>query len=340
MSKETIFNKIKRFNEEIDGVKDQEFSSIQKAGLFIDFMREYLFHGAYLLDYIQYEFYLKRRRERKDYVVFKRLIEIMKTCNDPQYRHLFDNKAEFNKLFADFIQRDFLDSSKASYEDFERFLEGKKHFITKQHDGMFGDGISKIQVDEIVDRKKLFAEIKEKNILCEGVLTQCKEMGEFNTSSINSLRIVTVRKANNEVDLVGGLFRMGRKGKIVDNFHNQGIAAYLDTKHGIASTLGVDKKYDRYAIHPDSKKQIVGFKIPMWEEVVATVRKAADVVPEMGYMGWDIVITEDYKIAIVEGNPGSDPDAEQISTRKGRWPIYKEYLDEIKNLEKRKEHRS
>ena len=60
--------------------------------------------------------------------------------------------------------------------------------------------------------------------------------------------------------------------------------------------------------------------------------KAANVVPDVRYIGWDVVITQDYRVALVEGNPGADPDAEQITTKEGRWPLYWEYLREIKDL--------
>lgn len=332
MAKETVFDKIKRFNETVENEISGDISPIGKIGLFLDFMNEYLFHGAYLLDYIQYGFYWKTRRERRKYVVFGRLMEMMKICNKPQHRHIFNNKPDFDKTFSEFLHRGYLDMKDASPEDFVSFLKNKEHFFVKQPDGMFGTGVFKVYVKDIASVEETFKEYKEKRYLCEETLTQCKEMAEFNDSSINTLRIVTIRKADGDVKIMGGLCRMGRNGRIADNFHHMGIAAFLDGDSGVVTTTGVDKNYDRHIFHPDSGKQIVGFKVPVWDKVADTVKKAALVVPDIRYIGWDVVITEDYEVALVEGNPGADPDAEQVTTKEGRWPLYWQYLKEIKAL--------
>ena len=333
--KESYLGKIKRFDQTIkDGQKaglPADMSILRKTGLFLDFMGEYLFHGAYLLDYIQYGFYWKNRRERDRYVVHGKLLEMMKICNSPAHRYIFDQKPEFDKAFQEFLQRDFLNMPDATEEDFRNFISGKEHFFTKQPDGMFGTGVEKVYVKDITNVKRTFQEYKKKKYLLEETLTQCKEMAEFNDTSINTLRIVTIRKADGNAEVIGGLVRVGRKGRIADNFHHMGIAAFLDPC-GIVSATGIDKNYDRHIVHPDSRKKIVGFSVPVWDKVVDTVCRAAQVVPDVRYIGWEVVITDDYKIALVEGNPGADPDAEQISSRQGRWPLYWERLKDIKAL--------
>ena len=73
----------------------------------------------------------------------------------------------------------------------------------------------------------------------------------------------------------------------------------------------------------------LALEVPVWDKVQETVCRAAQVVPDMRYIGWDVVITEDYKVALVEGNSGADPDAEQISSGKGRWPVYWNLIKDI-----------
>ena len=67
------------------------------------------------------------------------------------------------------------------------------------------------------------------------------EMAEFNTSSVNTLRIVTMLCPDNTVIIPAAFLRMGRKGRCVDNFHFYGIAAAIDIETGIVKTTGVDK---------------------------------------------------------------------------------------------------
>ena len=53
--------------------------------------------------------------------------------------------------------------------------------------------------------------------------------------------------------------------------------------------------------------QIQGFQFPDWEAAMDMVRQAAEMIPELGYLGWDIAFTEEGPI-LVEGNefPGHD----------------------------------
>lgn len=330
MGRELPIQKIKRFNQTIEKEISLDITPLGKVALFLDFMNEYLFHGAYLLDYIQYGFYWKKNRERRKYVVHGNLIKMMRICNNPKHRYIFDQKPEFDKAFSEFLQRDFLDTKDATVEDFKKFVNDKESFFIKQPDGMFGTGVSKVYTKDITNLEETFKEYQEKKYLCEETLTQCKEMAEFNDTSINTLRVVTIRKADGTVKVMGGLVRLGRKGRIADNFHHMGIASYLDPVYGIVSTAGIDKNNDRHVVHPDSGKKIVGFQVPVWNKVVETVTRAANVIPDVRYIGWDVVITEDYKVALVEGNPGADPDAEQITTGEGRWPLYWENIKDLR----------
>ena len=330
-SGEKITNKIKRFNDKVEK-NLPPLKPLQKTGVFFDFVKEYLFHGAYLEDYIQYGFYWKKRRDRENYIVFEKLMELKRTCNNPAYAHVLDDKFEFNRVYKDYIKRDFLNTAEANFNQFNDFLTDKEYIFVKKHDGSCGIGVDKVKVSDIKDREALFNSYKKSKTLCEGVLTQCSELAEFNESSINTLRIVTLIKADGEVKIMGGLLRMGRKGKIADNFHHNGIVAFLDGDTGVVSTTGVDRDYKRYIFHPDSNKQIVGFNIPYWEKIEATIKEAALLVPEMRYVGWDVAITADHQVAIIEGNVAAEPDGEQIATKEGRWPLYEKYLKDIRNL--------
>ena len=278
---------------------------------------------------MQYGFYWKSRSERRKYVVHGKLLEIMKKCNNPEHRYIFDEKPEFDKYFAEYIHRDWIYTKDATYSDFLKFIENKESFFMKDPKGMFGLGVKKIEISAIRDTEGFFNKLKQKEILCEETLTQCREMEEFNDTSINTLRIVSMVDGKGNVKIMGGLLRTGRKGKIADNFHHQGIAAFIDPQTGIVVTTGIDKENKRHIVHPDSQKQIIGFQIPMWDDIVKTVQNAALVFPDMHYIGWDVVINKDNQIVLVEGNPGADPDAEQITTKEGRWPLYKEVIDEI-----------
>ncbi len=70
---------------------------------------------------------------------------------------------------------------------------------------------------------------------------------------------------------------------------------------GIVYAEAIDHMDNIYYEHPISKEKIVGFNVPMFKEAVEMVKEAATVVPEMGYIGWDVAISEKGPV-IVEGN--------------------------------------
>ena len=54
-------------------------------------------------------------REKK-YVVHGKLLEIMRVCNNPKHRYIFDQKPEFDKAFFNYLHRDWIDVKNTSYE--------------------------------------------------------------------------------------------------------------------------------------------------------------------------------------------------------------------------------
>ncbi len=87
--------------------------------------------------------------------------------------------------------------------------------------------------------------------------------------------------------------------------------AFLDDK-GIVITPAIDKDDNVYGIHPTSKKQILGFQVPMFDEAIKLALEAAKEIPQIQYVGWDITITKDGP-CIIEGN--SYPGVFQIKPR-------------------------
>src|SRR5699024_10371406 len=120
---ENIFQKIKRVNNTIDVEIEYKLNALSKTHIFLDFVKEYLLYGTTLLDYTQYRFYEKKNKDRRKYIVFGRLLEIMKICNNPVNRYIFDNKPAFNKRFKNYITREWLDLKTAPIEEFKEFVK-------------------------------------------------------------------------------------------------------------------------------------------------------------------------------------------------------------------------
>ena len=91
-----------------------------KIGLLTDICWERLRYGTEMQDYFQYEFYNLKNRERRKYMTFSKLRYTMRICNDPQKRNIFDDKTLFNQKFREYLYRDWLDVTTASFDQFSK----------------------------------------------------------------------------------------------------------------------------------------------------------------------------------------------------------------------------
>jgi hypothetical protein len=332
---ESIWDKFKRLFDDIDKyiVKNPSWWIIIKITL--DFLWEKLVYRNELIDYIQYRFYFKKRVERRRFITRGRLVKIIRQCNSPEARHVFDYKPLFHNKYKDLLGRDFLDAREASMEEVIAFLRLHKRVMGKKPDGMFGKGICEFVADNTNNDIKIAEDIMQKGLLLEEFLIQHEDLAKFNASSTNSLRVVTFITANGEVKIMAAVLRVGRAGRIADNFHHEGIAALVSIESGIVYTVGVDRSFNRYILHPDSKKQIVGFRVPKWQEIIEFVKMAAERQPDLRYVGWDLTICSDGRIVLIEGNPGADADVTQIPDQMGKWPLYQPLLEELKDIQRR-----
>ncbi len=309
-----------------------DLSRFAKIGLMTDVLWERLRYGTELQDYFQYEFYNLKNHERRKYMTYARLRYTMGICNDPSKREHFDDKALFNRTFSEYLYRDWLDVTTATYEEFDRFVSKYPAFFAKARIGMFGKGAGKYETEACrkeTERKKLYDELVEKGCIIEQLIQQHPLLERFNESSVNTLRVVTFLCADGKPKVMAGVLRIGRTGKIADNFHHHGIAVTVDPNTGIVNSLGIDNEFKRYIVHPDSGEQIIGFKIPSWDRVVELVRRDAMVIPEVRYIGWDVAVDSEGAVQLIEGNYGADPDVTQMPCRLGKWPAFENEIRKI-----------
>ena len=154
-------------------------------------------------------------------------------------------------------------------------------------------------------------------------------LNKLHPSSINTVRVCTLVK-DNKAHVMYALQRIGINGMKVDNVGAGGIYNVLSDKGEIINPCWSDKTISTYTVHPSTKMNLIGFKVPHFKEALKLCKKAALVVKNVRYVGWDIAITEDGPI-IVEGNPlpGYDMPQNYFVTNKdtGLKPDFEEILN-------------
>lgn len=226
--------------------------------------------------------------------------------------------------------RSVLDLDTASFEELEAFAKAHPQGFVKPREGTYGKGVEMIDFTQTSNLRALYDQLKGQDVMLEEVIQQHPLLAAFNPNSLNSLRVVTILGTDGNPEVMpGAVLRVGRAGKIADNFHHNGIASQIDIQTGVVCSTGIDKHGNRYVLHPDSGIPIPGFAIPMWDKICQTALAAAKVVPQVRFVGWDVAVTNDTRVVLIEGNNRADPDVGQMSDGIGKWYAYKKKIYEI-----------
>ena len=135
-------------------------------------------------------------------------------------------------------------------------------------------GVEKLEYASDEQVLEFFRDIK-KEMLCEEYIHQHKAMNSLNPSSVNTLRIVSMRHDEHNIEIISATLKAGSTvNSFTDNLYGGGIVAEVDVESGIVSTFGFDKKNNRYTHHPVTQTQFIGFNIPNWLDVITLVKKA------------------------------------------------------------------
>ena len=287
-------------------------------------------------DYFLFYFEDLTNEQRKTYITRGVNNGYLKTLNNSEYYHFFRNKVEFNKKFKEFIKRDFLDLRKANINKFTKFVKRHSIIMVKPVDQSGGADVAKIVIDKNTNIEKLYEVLlSTKQYLVEEYVRQHKEMNKLCKASVNTLRIVTVRK-NHQTTVMLRAIRIGNGIRDVDNFHSGGMYTLFD-ESGVITKPAMDREGKLYEIHPVSKVHIKGFKIPYYKEAINMAILASQKIEQVGLVGWDIAITNNGPV-LIEGNelPGYDIYQSKIhlsEDKKGLKPFFDKVIYGDKNEE-------
>lgn len=294
--------------------------------IFFDLVVSSFKYKASFHDFFLFEFHKKDHEQRNSYITAGRLYEFYTKMNDKKKASIFKNKARFNKAFGKYIKRDFLLlDDNCTVDQFINWTREKECIIAKPAKGARGKGIEKIALHHYENGLEvLYSYFKKKKLdLIEDCIKQHEDMNRLNFSSVNSIRIFTVR-CMGKTDIIGAVLRMGLDSH-VDNFSAGGIAAPIDIETGVVSESAISKNNVVYEKHPNTKCVIKGFKVPYWSEVIKIVKELSAVIPEVRTVGWDIAITETGP-ELIEGNDNWNKDAFQAAYREGKQHLLDSYI--------------
>lgn len=254
------------------------------------------------IEYFLYGFSNLNDKGRKEFIGNGDRKILLDGTGDLEAKKLIDDKYELYKKFKKAYNREMIVVNKEEYTKFYDFVNKHERIIVKPYDAMQGAGIRIIEFKQ--DLVAVFEDMfkNSKTYVLEELIVQEKALGDFHPKSINTIRFATYY--NSKKDKVYNAFafiRFGVGEMAVDNLAAGGISAIIDVETGLIITPAMNMKLENYIIHPDSKKTIVGYQIPEWEQLKELVQSVAIQIKNYNYISWDFALTEKGWV-IVEAN--------------------------------------
>ena len=290
-------------------------------------------YGAGYYDYQIFAFYNLNKEQRKTFVT--RLIskKFNTFMNNYDYAHFLENKDEFNELYKDYIGREFVRMESATKDEVKKFLSTKEYVFCKLQDKECGIGCERIKVSDYENLDDLYDYLTEKGFCTiEENIVQHPAMSKLYSNAVNRMRIIAVLDAQKVPHCVYIVQKMGLGGSVIDN---NCLFTPVDIETGkikFPAHSGDTTKGIIYEEHPDTHVKLQGYQLPFVKEAVEMCLKAATVVPEIRYVGWDVAITPNGP-AIIEGNTYCAHDFWQLPPHTpdkiGMLPTLKKYIPEF-----------
>ena len=230
---------------------------------------------------------------------------LLKTISEEKYVNDLSDKYNFYKIASPFFGRSAMcvDSS-TIFNNFEIFTSEHFDLFIKPLSDSFGRGARVVVLKSAKEIKELFDELTSYGTwIVEERIHQCEETMQWNTSSVNTVRLPCFL-SNGNFYVLGPFFRTGRKGAVVDNAGGGGIFACINPQTGEIVSDGVDEMNRYYERHPDSGLVFKGWRVPRWDELLALAEKVfTQCFHTHRYIGFDFALT-DKGWVLIEGNWG------------------------------------
>ena len=277
------------------------------VGSYKDYKKAFRKHRVTYSEYMfSYEYWRLNENQRDEFISTSEMRCLYRKRGSSHVREVFHDKVVFLKEFHDFVHRKWVLVKDLSFDQFKMMIT-RFDCIAKPIGGSQGNGIFKICAKDIEDWNGLYEKCVRENILLEECVHACEEIEEFHPQSLNTIRVVTISNKDSCV-VFGALFRMGVHGSVIDNTHAGGVYAPINLKTGTIDIEAIDSNNNKYEYHPDSHKRIKGFKIPYWDQIIETCQRATRTIPDIHFAGWDLCVTNDGRVEIIEGNHAPDFD--------------------------------
>jgi hypothetical protein len=154
-------------------------------------------------------------------------------------------------------------------------------------------------------------------------------MAALNASSVNTLRIMTIRLCG-DIGVVSTFIRIGAKGARVDNLSSGSIAVGVtrDPASGVGrlGAFACDDHLKTCSTHPDHGYRFDTVPLPFFTAAETLCMDLHAAIPDLGLLSWDIAIDAHGAPGVIEFNIGR----QEINTHQAcNGPVFAPYIDRV-----------
>lgn len=315
-----------KFNSFFEYVK--KLTGKTSWSLWTDIISSSFRYNIGLMDYFIFRFDEKDANERKKWVGTGYKYEFDLKMNPKNTREILQNKIKFYEVYFPFIKHAYctvedLNQNRPNALSVLNNKSGK--VVVKDSLGQCGWDVEIVKASEYT-LQQLAAYMKSKGFdLAEEFIQQHQTLNELSPTGLNTVRMITMINNEGGVDILGARMRISVNNH-VDNLASGNIACSIDLDSGRINGKGVYSDITKEAVthHPVTGIELIGFQIPMWEEIMQTTSEIALYRPENRGVGWDVALTPDGP-DFVEGNHNWCKILWQLPVKKGLKEVLEKY---------------
>ena len=208
------------------------------------------FHKVGFQDYVDYDFAMLTRAERKTFMTHPISNAISQKYDHPDYRHLFHDKFAFVREFSDLLGRDWMMLDAGNADELAAFMATHPTIITKRQTGQAGSAITRYTIDDVDDAAAFHRGLLERGeLLIEENIVQHPDLAAVCPGTVNSTRIAAFFDGE-KTHILAMAQKFGR-GQAADQMDFGGFYTMLD-EHGKAMGDGYDSHGHVWERHPDT----------------------------------------------------------------------------------------
>lgn len=160
-------------------------------------------------------------------------------------------------------------------------------------------GVTYYNADNIDRIHETIGNIKG-DLVVQKALQQCEELNRLNSSSVNTIRILTLMRKE-KVTVYSSVLRMGINDAKVDNASSGGITCGINAD-GSLKDVAYSAKGIKYYEHPTTKVRFNTIKVPSFEKAIELVKSIHPRITHFRLVSWDMAIDQNKAPVLIEAN--------------------------------------